>query len=59
LVPGRVVSASEVDDSYRDDSYRYARDELSNPVERGPRSEAALTIIGSDPARVATGHRCR
>ena len=34
------MSASEVDDTYRDE-----HDELSNSVERGPRSEAALTVL--------------
>jgi diguanylate cyclase (GGDEF)-like protein len=40
LLVGRIVSAPDVDDTYRDE-----RDELSSSVERGPRSEAVLTIL--------------
>jgi diguanylate cyclase (GGDEF)-like protein len=43
LGAGRIVSAPEVDDTYRDEC-----DELSRSVERGPRSEAVLTVLRGD-----------
>jgi diguanylate cyclase (GGDEF)-like protein len=50
-----VSSSSRVDDTYRDE-----RGELSNSVERGPRSEAALTVLRGENAgafHVLEGHQ--
>ena len=43
---GLAVSGSEVDDTYRDER----DDDLSKSVERGPRSEAALTVLRGENA---------